>query len=224
MIKIKWLGQAGYMLTDGVTSVCIDPYLSDSVNRIASRPRVRAVPIEPEKLKCDAVICTHNHLDHLDIDSIPLMDRKIRFYAPEDCKDVLFNLGVRDYTAFNEGEKIKIGSFEISAVFAEHSVPAIGVVVKHGDDKLYFTGDTLYNERLANVKCDILFICINGKLGNMNADEAVRIAEMIAPATAVPNHYDMFESNSENPEKFKYKNSFIMEFNKEYEVKNGCLI
>ena len=71
-----------------------------------------------------------------------------------------------------------------------------------------------------------MFICINGKLGNMNADEAVSIANAVKPSVAVPNHYDMFESNSENPEKFtlRVENGFIMEFNKEYEVKDKCLI
>ncbi len=224
MLKIKWLGQAGYILHDGKTCVCIDPYLSDAVNRVANRPRTREVPIKPQDLKCDALICTHNHLDHVDTDAIPLMDKSIEFYAPSDCKEVLLKLGVEKYNEFNEGASFKLGGFEITAVFADHTVPAIGVVVKYGESILYFTSDTLYNERLADVKCNILFICINGKLGNMNVDEARRITEMISPKTAVPNHYDMFESNSENPEKFDVKNRFIMEFNKEYEVKNGCLI
>ncbi len=223
MLKITWIGQAGYILSDSENTICIDPYLSDAVNRVANRPRTRPAPISPDELKCDAVICTHNHLDHLDIDAIPLMDKNTEFFAPADCKDVLHGLGVVKYKEFNEGASFRIGNFEISAVFAEHTVPAVGVVIKHGENKLYFTSDTLYNERLADVRCDILFICINGRLGNMNVEEAVKITEMISPKTAVPNHYDMFESNSENPEKFNVKARFIMEFNKEYEVNNGCL-
>ena len=58
----------------------------------------------------------------------------------------------------------------------------------------------------------------------MNVNEAIRVSEKIKPKLAIPNHYDMFESNSENPENFKVANRFIMEFNKEYEVKDGCLI
>lgn len=223
-MKIKWLGQAGYILSDGVTTICIDPYLSDAVNRVANRPRTVAPPFAPEELSADAVICTHNHLDHMDIDAIPYMNKKIQFFAPSDCKQTLMELGVEHYNEFNEGETTKIGEFEITAVFADHTVPAIGVVIRHGGNTLYFTSDTLYNERLAEVECDILFICINGKLGNMNVLEAMKITKMISPKTAVPNHYDMFESNSEDPEKFEAENRFIMEFNKEYEVEKGCLI
>ncbi len=223
MLKIKWLGQGGYLLWDEHTTICIDPYLSDAVNRVAGRPRVFEAPFAPEELKADAVICTHNHLDHVDVDAIPRMDQRIQFFAPSACKNTLTELGVLHYNEFNEGNFVKLGDFELNAVFADHSVPAVGVAVKHGENTLYFTGDTLYNERLTKVKCDILFVCINGRLGNMNVVEAIKLAREIAPKTAVPNHYDMFESNSEDPEKFDVQNRFIMKFNRAYEVRKGCL-
>lgn len=225
MLKIKWLGQSGYILTDGITTLCMDPYLSDVVNRIANRPRTRTVLINPEELKADAVICTHNHLDHLDPDAIPHMDKKMTFYAPTDCEQALKDMGVILYKAFDEGACCKIGNFEINAVFADHTVPAVGVLVKYGDTSLYFSGDTYYSERLENIKCDIMFICINGRLGNMDVKDAVKLANIIKPVTAVPNHYDMFESNSEDPHKFtdNVDAGFIMEFNKDYEVKNNRL-
>lgn len=85
-MKIKWLGQSGYLLSDGETTICIDPYLSDAVNRIAGRPRMVDVPIRPEDLRADAVICTHNHVDHVDPDAIPHMHKEqMTFYAPSDC-------------------------------------------------------------------------------------------------------------------------------------------
>ncbi len=224
MLKIRWLGQSGYILTDGRNTICIDPYLSDIVNQIANRPRTREVPILPQDLNCDAVICTHNHLDHIDIDSIPLMNKSINFFAPGDCEKVLNELGVAKYNKFDEGTSYIIGAFKITAVFADHTVPAIGLIVEYNGEKLYFSGDTFYNEKLKNLECDYMFICINGKLGNMNVDEAIKLTGEINPKLAIPNHYDMFESNSENPENFKVKNRFIMEFNREYEVIDGCLI
>ena len=226
MLKIRWIGQSGYILTDGETTICIDPYLSDVVNRVAQRPRTRPVPVKPEELRADAVICTHNHLDHVDIDAIPLMDKSITFYAPTDCEKTLKELGVKKYLSFDEGEGYEIGNFKITAVFADHTVPAVGVLINYDDTTLYFSGDTYYNDKLENIKCDIMFICINGRMGNMNVSEAVKLANIIRPGVAVPNHYDMFESNSEDPAKFtnNVKNGFIMEFDKEYEVKDKCLI
>ena len=223
-LKIRWIGQSGYILSDRKTVICIDPYLSDVVNRVASRPRMVEAPIEPENLVADAVICTHNHIDHVDIDAIPHMNKSLTFYAPTDCKETLSELGVTKYMPFDEGAEYKIGDFTIRAVFADHTVPAVGVTVEYGGTVMYFTGDTYYHEKLKNVKCDMLFVCINGKLGNMDVNDAVKLANEIKPATAVPNHYGMFESNTEDPKKFDVPNRFIMDFDKEYEVKDKCLI
>ncbi len=224
MLRIKWLGQSGYILSDGLTEICIDPYLSDCVNRVANRPRTREVPIAPEALRADIVICTHDHLDHIDIDAIPLMNKEnMLFLAPSACEEKLKSLGVSDYRSFDEGTEIKHGDFTLRATFADHTVPAVGVIVEYCGERLYFSGDTYYNEKLEDIKCDYMFVCINGRLGNMNVAEASRLAAKISPSLAVPNHYDMFESNSEDPTKFNYKNSFIMEFNVEYTVNAGTL-
>ena len=221
MLKIKWLGQSGYILYDGKTEICIDPYLSDVVNRIANRPRTREVPVKPEDLSSDVVVCTHNHLDHIDIDAIPLMKKdNMLFLSPSSCEMPLRELGVKNYKHFDNGTTIQIGNFRLTAVFADHTVDAVGVIVEYDEERLYFSGDTEYNKELEQIKCDFMFICINGRLGNMNVAEAIKLTNIINPKVAVPNHYDMFESNSEDPERFCVTQRFIMEFNREYELKD----
>ena len=224
-LKIRWIGQSGYILNDGKTEICIDPYLSDVVNRIANRPRMVKAPLLPEELKSDVVICTHNHLDHIDIDAIPLIKKEnILFLAPDDAEQTLLECGVINYKAFNEGTAVNIGDFELKAVFADHTVPAIGVIIKHNGITMYFSGDTEYSKKLEGLKeynIDIMFICINGKLGNMNVGEAVQLTKIINPKVGVPTHYGMFESNTENPLKYtaKLDCGFVMEYNKEYDAK-----
>ena len=224
-LKIRWIGQSGYILWDGDTKITIDPYLSNVVDRIAGRGRMVKAPFAPEELKSDAVICSHNHLDHLDIDAIPLMNKEgTLFLAPTSAKETLIECGVTDYLPFDEGAKYTLGGFELSAVFADHSVPTVGIIVKYGGLTLYFSADTEYNDRLCELKSesiDVMFICINGKLGNMNADEAVRLTEILQPRIAIPSHYGMFESNTEDPQKYlsRVACGFEMKYNKEYSVK-----
>ena len=223
-LKIRWIGQSGYILSDGITEICIDPYLSNVVDRIAGRGRMVKAPFLPEELKSDVVICTHNHLDHLDIDAIPQMKKeKMLFLGPDDTKNTLFDCGVTNYKAFNEETTITVGDFKLTAVYADHSAEAIGVILEHSGIKMYFSGDTEYNEKLeklAENNIDIMFICINGKLGNMNVDEAVSLTEIINPKVGVPSHYGMFESNTEDPKNYtlKVKCGFEMEYDKEYSV------
>ena len=223
-MKIRWIGQSGYILNDGKTEICIDPYLSDVVNRVAQRPRMIDAPFKPEDLKSDVVVCTHNHLDHVDIDAIPLMKKEsMLFLAPSDAESTLLECGVINYQSFNEGKIVNIGDFELEAVFADHSVVAVGLIVRHNGITLYFSGDTEYNEKLEELKkynIDIMFICINGKLGNMNVQDAVKLTKIINPKVGVPTHYGMFESNTENPKNYttKLDCGFEMEYNKEYIV------
>lgn len=225
MLKIKWIGQSGYILKDDKTEICIDPYLSDVVNKVAGRPRMVPLPFLPDELTSDVVVCTHDHLDHIDIDAIPLMKKEnMLFLAPSDCEEKLKELGALNFESFDEGKTFKIGDFTLTAVFAEHTVSSVGVLVEYEGEVLYFSGDTYYNEKLENIKCDYMFVCINGKLGNMDVVDAMALTEKISPSLAIPNHYGMFESNTEDPEKFAVDNRFIMEYNVEYEVKNKCLI
>lgn len=221
-MQIKWIGQSGYIISDGKTEICIDPYLSDVVNKVAGRERMVESPVQPQDLQSDIVICTHRHLDHLDVDAIPGMNlEKMVFYAPGDCREKLDEAGVKNYVQFDEGTKAAIGEFELEAVFADHTVPAIGVIVRYNGKSLYFSGDTYYNKKLEKISgINYMFVCINGRLGNMNVDEAVRLTAVISPDVGIPNHYGMFESNTEDPVKYTdhVKNGFIMEFNKNYSL------
>ncbi len=219
---VRFLGQSGYLLNTANTEIIIDPYLSDSVNRVAGRPRTLPVPIDPKDINCDAVVCTHNHLDHLDPDTVENIDPSQFFITTNEGKTVLGGLGKTNVKALNVGESITVGDFELTAVFADHTVEAFGLIVKAEGKTLYFSGDTLFNEKLFEIKKfspDVTFICINGRLGNMNVEEALTVAKEIDAKVNVPNHYDMFASNSEDPHKFAdhIEGGFIMDFDKEYE-------
>ena len=225
-LKIRWIGQGGYLLLDEKTTICIDPYLSDVVNRLAGRARMVKAPFSPEDLFADAVICTHNHVDHVDIDAIPMMKKDaMTFYAPSDAKETLLSLGVNNYCQFDENDRYEIGNFTIEAVYAYHSVPAIGVLIHHGDLTIYISGDTEYDEKLETLKdkkIDIMIICINGKLGNMNVEEAIRLTQILSPHLAIPTHYGMFESNTEDPEKYtsRLPNALALEYDKIYDMED----
>ena len=218
---IRPLGQSGYLLKTEHSEILIDPYLSDSVNRVAGRPRLLPIPMKPSEIFCDAVICTHDHLDHLDPDTVSLIDSKQLFITTNGGKETLKSLGKENVMALNEGESVILGDFEVTGVFADHTVEAFGVIVKAEGKTLYFSGDTLYHERLfdiAQYAPDVTFICINGRLGNMNVEEALVIAKKIGAGLNVPNHYDMFASNSEDPRRFAdfMDGGVILEFDQAY--------
>lgn len=222
-MKIIWIGQSGYKLGDGHTRILIDPYLSDVVNKVANRPRMVEAPFSAKDFQGDAVVCTHDHLDHLDVEAVPDFDPNITIIAPPSCEKRLKELGREKIKILQTGESVSVGDFTLTAVPAFHTIEAMGILLKWKEYKLYFTSDTLYDRRLEEMKKfkpDILFICINGKLGNMNVDEAVRITKAVSPRVGVPTHYGMFASNTEDPKKYtsQIQNSFEMQYNQAYEI------
>ena len=227
-MKIRFLGQSGYLLQSGKTEILIDPYLSDSVNRVAGRPRLLPIPVRPEDVHCDAVIATHNHLDHLDPDTVTGMDPAQFFLTTEEGMEALRKLGRENVRTLHAGDVVTVGDFRIRAVFADHTVEAFGVVVEAEGHRAYFSGDTLYNEKLfavAALQPDVTFICINGRLGNMSTEEALTVARRIGAPCNVPTHYDMFASNSADPEAFAahIAGGFIMAFDETYTLDGNGL-
>jgi len=91
-MKIRFLGQSGYVLKSANTQIIIDPYLSDIVNRVANRPRTLPIPMAPKDISCDAVICTHNHLDHLDPDTVSEINNEQFFITTNEGKEKMLIL------------------------------------------------------------------------------------------------------------------------------------
>lgn len=226
-LTIQWIGQSGYILKTESATVCIDPYLSNAVEELTGKKRLISPPVAAGDIHADAVVCTHNHLDHLDVKIIPNLLPTV-FYAPSDCEATLRSLGADRVILFDEGAKVTVGDIELEAVYANHTIPAIGLMISHQGKRLYFSGDTYYDEKLKKLEKyqpDYAFICINGKLGNMNVEDAIRLAGELKPRVAIPNHYGMFAENTENPMLFtsRVENSFTMAIGQEYEVEE-CLI
>ena len=92
-----FLGQAGYIVRSAGLTVAIDPYLTDSAS--ASVPefgRLTPVPIPPEALAVDLFVVTHDHLDHLDPETIRRYRHRetTQFVAPRLAARRLLDLGV----------------------------------------------------------------------------------------------------------------------------------
>jgi L-ascorbate 6-phosphate lactonase len=167
------------------------------------------IPVQPSKLKADIILCTHDHIDHCDEQTLKHTDFfKTRYAGPDSCARHFAKMGIEEsrITALNRNDSISLGDAQIHAVYAKHTGDSIGVIVRHEHASVYFTGDSEYDERLLEAKImkpDILVICINGKLGNMDFRQAADVAKGLAVKTAVPCHYAMFAENTEDPQNFR---------------------
>ncbi len=211
-----FLGQAGYIARAGGATLAIDPYLSDSVGKASpSFSRRIPVPIEPENLKVDVLVVTHDHLDHLDPDTISRYPHKdsTMFVAPRFAARRLAELGVpaAGITKVDVGETAEVRGVTVTGVFAlptgRDALDTCGYLVAFPNRRsFYHASDTGFCNLLlrAAPKAEVLLVPINGKWGNLDVEQAMALTEAVNPRYVLPNHYDLMALNSENPETFRH--------------------
>jgi L-ascorbate metabolism protein UlaG (beta-lactamase superfamily) len=224
-MKITWLSQAGLLFENENIKIMVDPYLSDSVEKINPK-NYRRTPVDEAflKIKPDVIICTHNHLDHVDPETLChylTEDSGIVVLAPEAaCLETKKFGGNNNYVKFNRHTSWTQNGVKFTAVKAEHSdVHPIGVIIDDGEKKYYVTGDTLYNEDIFQdipEDIDVLFLPINGVGNNMNMTDAARFAERVNAKITVPLHVGLFDNLK--AEDFPYENKVIPELFKEIKL------
>ena len=225
-MKVTWLGQAGLMFeTDGKT-IIVDPYLSNSVEKIEPHNKRRvAVDEKFLKVKPDVLVLTHNHIDHTDPETLVHYigeDTSVVVLGPTNAYQTARGFkGIKNnYVLFNAGTRWTEGNVTFKAVSAEHSDPtAIGFVLEAEGKKYYVTGDTLYNDRiLAEIPSDIdyVFIPVNGRGNNMNFADAKEFCAKIG-ATVIPMHCGLFDSLDMND--FDYADKIVPKFYEEIPLK-----
>ena len=201
-MKIIWLGQAGLLFIKNGFKIMIDPYLSDSVEKINPASfRRQAVDESLFEIKPDVMIFTHNHLDHYDPETVCRFisaDTNIVVLSPASVWQEVRKIGGgNNYIQFNIHTVWTENGIKFTAVKAEHSdISAIGVIIDDGDKKYYVTGDTLYNEEIfGDIPNDIyaVFLPVNGVGNNMNMTDAARFAKRINAERTVPMHIGMFD-------------------------------
>lgn len=227
LIPVRLLGQSGCRLGFPGCVVYVDPYLSNSVQRLDARDleRLIPVPVSPEGITdADWVLLTHEHIDHCDPDTLPVLARAsvaARFMGPTPVLDLLQEWGIageRLHPATEAWTDLG-GGLRIHAVPAAHPIHEhdqhgrsryVGYVIDCKGSRLYLAGDTSVTEQL--IEClqhlkpiGYAFLPVNeqnffrarrGIIGNMSVRDAFQLADELGVKAVVPVHWDMFAVNS----------------------------
>ena len=219
-----WLGQHSFIVKLGSVRLLIDPFLTEMADR--NVPPLFA----PEDAAgiIDLVLCTHDHLDHIDPAAIPGLaaHTDARFVAPRAHTERMRSLDVPAdrLTLLDDEESGTLHGLTIHAIKGAHETfaptadgffPFLGYILEGAGKVVYHAGDTLWwdglQARLAPWTFDVAMVPINGRdaeryandiMGNMTYQEAVDLLGGLNVTLSVPTHYDMFDFNGEDPDRF----------------------
>ena len=221
-MKVTWITQAGLLFDTGKIKIMVDPYLSDSV--AAKEPaKARRIPVNEELFDIvpDVFIITHDHLDHLDPETLERFlkntEKQILVLASENAYNKLVGFGGgHNYVLLAPHSVYSYGGITFYSVKAEHSDrSAAGFILDDTNRTYYVSGDTLYNYdviddvlSLVEDGVDYAFLPINGVGNNMNAKDAADFAYEIGAKCAIPVHYGLFDSI--DPGEFDFEDAMIL--------------
>ena len=226
-IALQMLGQSGCRIEFDGTVIYMDPYLSNSVQELDAPDLKRLVdiPIQPEAVTdADWVIISHEHIDHCDPQTLPLIAQasgSCKFIGPPSVLRRLDEWGISSERCLVAEESwiLLSASMKVRAVPAAHPVierdkegnlTAVGFIMEINDKQLYLAGDTSVANELIDTLMSLspisaAILPVNehnfyrgrrGIVGNMSIRDAFHLAEEVGIKTVIPVHWDMFEVNS----------------------------
>jgi L-ascorbate metabolism protein UlaG (beta-lactamase superfamily) len=203
MTDVRFLGHACFALSDGDTTVLIDPFLTGN-------PKAA---IAAEDVTATTILLTHGHADHFG-DTVAIAKRtSATVVAIVEIANELGDEGV-DVRDPNLGGSVKFDWGWVKLVPAWHTsttpkgtvnTPA-GLLINFKDTIVYHLGDTCLFSDLQLVgkhhPIDIALMCIGGHY-TMDTIDAVDAAELVGAKTVIPCHYNTFPPIEADAQAFK---------------------
>ena len=225
-LTVTWIGHATLLVQIGGLNVLTDPQFSDRAFPVQWAGPKRRVPL-PARLeelpRIDLVIVSHNHYDHLDLDTVRALERQAGgppvFAAPLGIDRWLRAQGATRVERFDWWESRRIGGVEVHSVPVQHWCARSlwdrneslwsGWVLKAGARSVYFSGDTGYSKDFADTQArlgpvELALLPVGAyeprwfmKDQHVNPDEAVKIHRDLRARLSIGMHWGTFELTDE---------------------------
>jgi L-ascorbate metabolism protein UlaG (beta-lactamase superfamily) len=202
-MEVSFLGHACFTLTDGSTTLLIDPFLTGN-------PKAA---ISAEDVPASAILLTHGHQDHYG-DTVAIAKRTgASVTAITELAGEIGEEGVDTFDP-NMGGTVKFDWGWVKMVPAWHTsttpngtvnTPA-GLLINFDNTIVYHLGDTCLFSDLQLVgkrhPIDIALMCIGGHY-TMDRTDAVDAAALVGAKTVIPCHYGTFPPIETDAQAFK---------------------
>jgi L-ascorbate metabolism protein UlaG (beta-lactamase superfamily) len=191
-MDVRFLGHACFTLSDGDTTVLIDPFLTGNPTAAVSADEVDATTI----------LLTHGHADHVG-DTVAIAKRTgAPVLAITEISNELSADGVNAIDCnlggtaeFDWGWAKLVPAWHTSTTPKGTVNTPAGLLIKFKNTVVYHLGDTALFSDLQLVgkrtPIDIALICIGGHY-TMDRHDAVDAADFVGAKTIIPCHYNTF--------------------------------
>jgi len=222
---ITWLGHSTFLIRLNKKTILTDPFLTDWASPVSWAGPKRFVQPGisiPNLPKIDTIIITHNHYDHLDIETAKALSNKqeIDVLVPLGLKPFFMNIGYSRVQELNWEETTSLYGFKFTSLPAVHfsgrglfdrnKTLWCSWAIEAGSNKIYFSGDTAYSAPIfKKIKSqfkafDVAIVPIGAyepqsmmKPVHTTPEEAVQLGIDINARTIISSHWGTIELSDE---------------------------
>ncbi len=224
-IGITFVNHATFLIQFPGLNILTDPVWSDRVSPISwfGPKRVRAPGVKLEDLpKIDVIVISHNHYDHLDIETLEKLNERFspKVLVSAGDKALIESIGIKNVQELDWWESVQINpDTRITFTPTQHSSNRGlcdrarslwgSYFIQHGKRSVYFGGDAGYSTHYAEIKKrlgppDIALLPIGVYLPrwfmkpiHMNPAEAVVAHKDLGAKLSIGMHFGTFQLSAE---------------------------
>lgn len=224
-VKLSFINHSTFLLEFNGITLLTDPIWSLRASPVsfAGPKRVQAPGIKMEELpKIDAILISHNHYDHLDLESLKALSEKFKplIFVGLGDKKLLESVGIENVTELDWNDEVNLGNetkitylkcrhWSARGIFDRFKSLWGAYLINHQDIKIYFGGDTGYAEHFKEAgdkysNIDIALLPVGAyeprwfmKSFHMNPEEAFMAAKDLKSKLNFGMHLETFQLTDE---------------------------
>jgi len=225
--SITWLGHATFLIRLNGMTILTDPFLTEFASPLwefGPRRYVQAGISLDNLPPIDIVIVSHNHLDHLDEETIESLQGKhnIHVFVPLGLKPFFIDRGYTNVEELDWNESFSYDGIELMALPAVHfsgrgsndknKTLWCSWSISSQSGKVFFSGDTSYSPTIFKTigkeygPYDLAIVSIgayktrkHGPASHLTPEDAVKVAMDTKSNVAVAMHWGTIELSDEPP-------------------------
>lgn len=223
-----WIGHAAFLIQLGGRNLLVDPQFSERASPVgfAGPRRIVPLPIDlPDLPRIDVVLVSHNHYDHLDLDTVRALAQAPGggplFLVPLGLKSWFANQGIARVEELDWWQAREHGGLRFTLVPVQHWSRRTlwdanrslwgGWVIEGAGLKLIHTGDLGYSRDSVDIGArlgpfDLALIPIGAyaprwfmKVMHVDVPEAIQVRADLRAARAIGMHWGTFEALTDEP-------------------------
>jgi N-acyl-phosphatidylethanolamine-hydrolysing phospholipase D len=169
-LSALWIGHSTVLIQMDDKVIITDPVLTETIGELGRRVFEPGIDIE-NLPKCDLILISHPHFDHLNLGSLEILEKKSKnasLVFPQGLENYLpdykFNFvrmkNDEGYRTKYTGESKVINGIKVTTVYAQHwggrfgldgflwgNTAYTGFILEYNGMTVYFAGDTGYDDK-----------------------------------------------------------------------------